>query len=192
MVDNSNTTIAAIIKGPEVLRTIVKGGSGVNVISQQTCDMLGIKEWQPCPFWLRMANTSSVRPAGLIRYLEVTIRGHTFRISAMVLRLNTHGAYPLLLGRPWLRTAHIKQKWQLNIITIRRGKAKVRLPTQPQAGATKKLTPLYVESIIYQVGWASPRRGRSIPRRTSKDSPIIRSGCCRSSHPIYCVTGRSR
>ena len=122
MVDTSSPAITAIVKGKEITGMIIDGGSGVNVISRQTCDNLGIREWEPCPFWLRMADTSSVRPTGLIRDLEVTIGGHVFRISAVVLQLNVQGAYPLLLGWPWLRMTHIKQNWQKNIITFRQNK----------------------------------------------------------------------
>mgnify|MGYP000677476563 CR=1 FL=1 len=119
----------------------------MNVINQRTCDTLGIREWEPCPFWLRMADTSSVRPIRLIENLEITIGGHVFRISAMVLQLNAQGAYPPLLGRSWLRTTHIKQNWQKHVITFRRGKTKVRVLTQPRAGTSKELRPLYAESI---------------------------------------------
>ena len=35
-----------------------------------------------------MADTSSVRPTGLIRNLEITILGHVFVISVVVLQLN--------------------------------------------------------------------------------------------------------
>ena len=147
VVDTSSPAITTIVKGKEIPGTIIDGGSGVNVISRQTCDNLGIREWEPCPFWLRMADTSSVRPTGLIRDLEVTIGGHVFRISAVVLQLNVQGAYPLLLGRPWLRTAHIKQNWQKNMITFRRGKTKVRVATQPRVTTSKEATPLYAESI---------------------------------------------
>ena len=125
VVDISSPTIMVIIKGKEITRTIIDGGSGVNVINQRTCDTLGIRDSEPCPFLLRMADTSSVRPTGLIRNLDITIGGHVFRISIVVLQLNVQGAYPLLLGRPWLRTAHIKQNWQKNIIIFRRGKTKV-------------------------------------------------------------------
>ena len=147
VVDTSSPTITVIVKGKEIIGTIIDGGSGVNVINRQTCDNLRIREWEPCPFWLRMADTSSVHPTSLIRNLEVTIGGHVFRISAVVLQLNVQGAYPLLLGRPWLRTAHIKQNWQKNIITFRRGKTKVRVATQPRAVTSKEATPLYAESI---------------------------------------------
>ena len=147
VVDTINPTIKVIVKGKEIAGTIIDEGLGVNVISRRTCDTLGIREWEPCPFWLRMADTSSVRPTGLIRDLDVTIGGHTFRISGIVLQLNVKGAYPLLLGRPWLRTTHIKQNWQKNVITFRRGKIKVRVPTQPRVSTSKEATPLYAESI---------------------------------------------
>ena len=102
-----------------------------------------------------MANTSSVRLAGLIWDLEVTIGGHAFRISAVVLQLNAEGACPLLLGRPWLRTVHIKRKWKKNTIALRTGKAKVGVPTQSRTGATKELPPLYAESINIMDGLAN-------------------------------------
>ena len=147
VVDTSSPAITVIVKGKEITGTIIDGGSGVNVISRRTCDNLGIREWESCPFWLRMADTSSVRPTGLIRDLEVTIGGHAFRISAVVLQLNVQGAYPLLLGRPWLRTAHIKQNWQKNIITFWHAKTKVQVATQQRAVTSKEATPLYAESI---------------------------------------------
>ena len=43
VVDTSSPTITAILKGKEIAVTIIDGGSGVNVISQQTCDNLGIQ-----------------------------------------------------------------------------------------------------------------------------------------------------
>ena len=168
VVDTTSPAITAIVKGKELPGTIIDGGSGVNVISLRTCDALGIADWEPCPFWLRMADTSSVRPTGLIRDLEVMIGGHTFRISAVVLQLQAQGAYPLLLGRPWLKTAHIKQNWRRNIITFRRGKAKVRVPTQPRTGTGKDLTPLYAECVNMLEGLADEEEDQYL-----QDNPKI-------------------
>ena len=106
--DTSSPTITVIIKGKEITGTIIDGGSGVNVINKRTCDTLGIRDWEPCPFWLRMADTNSVKPTKLIRNLEITIGGHAFRIPVVFLQLNVQGDYPLLLGGPWLWTTHIK------------------------------------------------------------------------------------
>ena len=65
----------------------------------------------------------------------------------MVLALEAPGAYPLLLGRPWLRSANIKQNWQHNHLSFRRGRAKVQVPMQESAPAPKEISPLYAEEI---------------------------------------------
>ena len=109
VVDHHNPTIKMVIQGQEVDGCIVDGGFGVNVISMTTCERLGISNWEVCPFWLHMGDTRSVRPLGLIRKLGIIVGGHRFDISAMVLAQDALGAYPILLGRPWLRAANIKQ-----------------------------------------------------------------------------------
>ena len=65
--DEQSPTIKVIIHGQEVASSIVDGGSSVNVIKKLTCDRLGITKWGACPFWLRMADTSTVEPLGLIQ-----------------------------------------------------------------------------------------------------------------------------
>ena len=50
VVDTSSSAITVIVKGKEIAETIIDGGSGVNVINRRTCDNLGIREWELCPF----------------------------------------------------------------------------------------------------------------------------------------------
>ena len=66
IMDEQNPLIKVILYGQEIKNVIVDGGSRVNVINKVTCDMLGITEGETCPFWLRMADTSTVRPIGLL------------------------------------------------------------------------------------------------------------------------------
>ena len=40
---------------------------------------------------------------------KTVIGGHAFEIAAIILALAAPGAFPILLGRPWLRSANIKQ-----------------------------------------------------------------------------------
>ena len=80
-----------------------------------------------------------------------------FTISAVVLRLEAQGAYPMLLGRPWLRTTNIKQNWLHNMISFRRGRTKIRVPTQERTITTKEMTPLYVEEIHMLEGLADEK-----------------------------------
>ena len=66
VMDHHNPTIKLVLHGQEITGCIIDGGSGINVISAKTCEQLGISEWEGCSFWLRMADTRSVRPLGLI------------------------------------------------------------------------------------------------------------------------------
>ena len=68
-------------------------------------------------------------------------------ISAIVLRLEAPGAYPMLLGRPSLRTSNMKQHWQCNIISFCRGKTKVRIITEESLTTPHNTTPLYAEGV---------------------------------------------
>ena len=152
IMDEQNPSIKVILYGQEIGNVIIDGGSGVNVINKTTCEKLGITEWEACPFWLRMADTSTVRPIGLLRQLDVIIGGHSFQISAVILQLETQGAYPLLLGRPWLKTANIKQNWKQNVLTFRKGKTKVRIPTHNKVTTSKQSLPVHAEAVNMMEG----------------------------------------
>ena len=67
IMDEQSPSIKVIIRGQEVDRTIVDRGLRNNVINKTTYDKLGITKWEACPFWLRMMDTRTVRPLGLIR-----------------------------------------------------------------------------------------------------------------------------
>ena len=106
VIDHQNPAIKVLVQGTEITGCVVDAGFDVNVISKATCNNLGITSWENCP--LGMADTSSVHPLGLLSKLSVIIGGHLFEISILVLALEAQGAYPLLLGRPWLRSTNIK------------------------------------------------------------------------------------
>ena len=94
-----------------------------------------------------MADTCSVRPLALLWKLSVIVGDHLFEISAVVLSLEFPGAYSLLLGRPWLCSANIKQDWQQHNLSFRSGHAKVRVPMEESAPAPKEISPPYAEEI---------------------------------------------
>jgi hypothetical protein len=61
----------------------------------------------------------------MIPDLEMVVQGHTFTISVVILDLPHQDAYPILLGRPWLRSARMKHDWPRNVLTFRRGGKKI-------------------------------------------------------------------
>ena len=67
VIDHQNPAIKVLVHGTKITGCVMDDGSGVNVISKATYINLGITSWKNCPFWLRMADTRSVRPLGLLR-----------------------------------------------------------------------------------------------------------------------------
>jgi hypothetical protein len=122
-------SLEAILGGQPIQKILIDGRSGVNVINLAICRQLGIVKWEPCTFWLRMADDSSVQPVGIIPDLEMVVQGHVFTISVVIMDLPTKEAYPLLLGRPWLRSARIKHDWQNNVLIFRQGGRKIHIHT---------------------------------------------------------------
>ena len=92
-----------------------------------------------------MAGTRTIRPLGLIQQLDVIIGGRTFQTSAVVLKLEVQGPYPLLLDQPWLHTTNIKQNWLKHTLTFRKGKTKIRVSTQEKVAMPRESISLYVE-----------------------------------------------
>ena len=137
--DEQSPSIKVTIRGEEIARTIVHGGLGVNVIDKTTCDKLGITKWDACPFSFRMADTSTVRPLGLIRQLDVILGGHTFQIYVVVLHMEAPRAYPLLHGRPSLKIQN------RIVLTFRKGKTKIRISTQEKFSTAHRCLPIHAK-----------------------------------------------
>ena len=136
------------LNGTPVYGALLDGGSGVNVLSNSLCAELGITKFESAPFAVKMADQRRVQPLGLVKDLDLDIAGIRFKIAAMVLKMeDISGAYPLLLGRPWLRQAKVKQNWEHNTISLRRGKKKVRLSVHATTMVKSPLRPKYAEGI---------------------------------------------
>ena len=67
---------------------------------------------------LDLARVSEEDTMSYPELFELLIGGHLFRSAAVVLKLDGPGAYPLLLGQPWLKTTRIKQICEKNFITF--------------------------------------------------------------------------
>jgi hypothetical protein len=80
----------------------------------------------------------------MIPDLEMVVQGHTFTISVVIMELPHQDAYPILLGRPWLRMKH---DWPRNVLTFRRGGQKVRIHTTKGRIPDKATAPVYTEGV---------------------------------------------
>jgi hypothetical protein len=86
---------------------LVDGGAGVNVMTIPAMRYLGLKIDKPASVTLKMANKRVVRPEGVISNVVITI----MKVSTIVdfhVVLEEDGAYPMILGRPWLTKSHAR------------------------------------------------------------------------------------
>ena len=101
--DEAVPVISVTLGNSNVEGVLLDGGSGVNILSEQMLAPLGITKWESAPFAVQMADQRRVQPLGLLRGLKMEVCGIKFEIAAVILRMeDISGAYPLLLGRPWL------------------------------------------------------------------------------------------
>lgn len=127
---------------------LLDGGSGVNILSESELQLMKNVKLEPAPFQMRMADQSRVQPMGMLRQQVVTVHGLQFQVNFVVLRMKDAGsAYKMLLGRPWFKTAKLKQDWEKNEVILKKGKKTIRLPMGSKKELTKEHKPMMAQTI---------------------------------------------
>ncbi|MCO5566914.1 hypothetical protein L7F22_020598 [Adiantum nelumboides] len=94
-------------------------------------EKMGITNYKPAPFTVRMADQRIVQLSGLLENLHIKVGSEKFKTSLLI--LDVQGTYGMLLGRPWLRSAKAVQDYANQVITIQ-GEQPVRFNGQPENG----------------------------------------------------------
>ena len=135
-------------KGVSIDQVLIDGGAGVNITTEATCRRMGWLDWEPAPFLVRMADQRRVRPLGLLKGVVIDVAGIQFVMSFVVLCMEDSIAeYNLLLGRPWLRQAKVRHNWEHNVMSIRRGRRKVKFPLRERKHLTAAAWPVVAETV---------------------------------------------
>ncbi len=82
------------------------GGVGINVMTIPAMRYLGLKIDRPALLTLKMPNKQVVSLEGVISNVAITV----MKVSTIVdfhVVLEEDGAYPMVLGRPWLTKFHV-------------------------------------------------------------------------------------
>ena len=104
-------------KGKNMGQAYIDGGAQICVITHSCVEQLGLTISGVFGFRIRLANHQKVKCLGLVKNLEV----EAFDVKAVV---NFHvmpaglGAYPIILGRPWLRAVGAIQDWRRGTISL--------------------------------------------------------------------------
>ena len=83
--DEAVPVISVTLENSSVGGVLLNGGSGVNILSEQMLEPLGITKWESAPFAVRMADQRRVQPLGLLRGLKMEVSGMKFEITAVIL-----------------------------------------------------------------------------------------------------------
>jgi hypothetical protein len=75
------------------------------------------------------------------------LHGNAFTISVVIMDLSHQDAYPILLGRLWLRSARMMHDWPKNVLTFRRGGKKIQIHTTKGRIPDKATAPVYAENV---------------------------------------------
>ncbi|MCO5566805.1 hypothetical protein L7F22_020486 [Adiantum nelumboides] len=88
----------------------IDGGAQVCVITQSCVTKLGLHMTKNLGFCIKLANQSRVRCLGIIKDMEVEVLDVKAPVNFHVMPAGI-GAFPLILGRPWLQTTKAIQDW---------------------------------------------------------------------------------
>ena len=115
----------------------------MNILPEFMYKKMNLPILEQVPFQLKTADQRSI-----LRNQEIVVAGLTFSVNFVVLRMDEgDNPYSLLVGRPWLRAAKVKQDWGSQKITIRKGKKKVKVNMIPTVKLPKHARALYAQGI---------------------------------------------
>ena len=127
----------------------VDGGSGVNLMLEDTAFDLGYTSFEETNQVLRMADQSRVISAGRLSQVPTRIGKVTYLLNFVIIWVSVGRPFPMLLGRPWLYSAKVLVDWGAKEFIV--GKPPLRIPWRAEKylGETS-------ESDGYTSGWSDP------------------------------------
>ena len=95
----------------------VDGGAQICVITQTCVEKMGLIVAGVSGFRIRLANHQKVKCLGVVKSLEIEAYGVKTMCDFHVMPAGL-GAYPIILGRPWLRAVNAVQNWKRGTISL--------------------------------------------------------------------------
>ena len=147
--DQGAPEIIVVVEGCTIPRVPVDGGSGVNLMLEDTAFDLGYTSFEATDLVLRMADQSRVLPIGRLSQVPTVIGEVTYLLNYVVIRVNSGRPFPMLLGRPWLYLAGVLVDWGSKEFVLGRTKQRIPWKLDNHQGETS-------ESDGYTTDWSDP------------------------------------
>ena len=112
-----NPVVDAWHKRQNIGEAYIDGGAQVCVITHACVTRLGLDVVNNSGFRIRLANQARVKCLGIIKDMEVEVLNVKTLIDCHVMPAGI-GAFPLILGRPWLQATRAIQDWGCGTIPL--------------------------------------------------------------------------
>lgn len=104
--DLGSPIVKVVINGTQIKNALIDLVAAINVMTKDVMQQLNITSLRSTPMVLQLADSSIVRPEGMVEDIVVTLNSWEYSVDFIILSPKaTLGGYPIILGRPWLATA---------------------------------------------------------------------------------------
>ncbi|KAL3537677.1 hypothetical protein ACH5RR_001043 [Cinchona calisaya] len=121
--DPGSFMIPVNVGGKKWHRSLCDLGASINIMPKAIYDKLGINNVKPTNITLQLADLSERKPYGLLENVLVQVEKLVFPVDFFVLDTGKESEIPLILGRPFLSTAHA-------LIDVHKGKLILRVENE--------------------------------------------------------------
>ena len=100
--------MTVIINNAVIENALINLGSAINMMTTAVLDFLQLGQFlQPTPSILELANRTTLKPAGVLDDIVVSVASWEYPVDFMVIQSKYPSkGNPIILGRPWLATAN--------------------------------------------------------------------------------------
>lgn len=137
-----NPIVTVQINGRSFPNALVDLGEAINILTTETCEVLGITALEPTTTLLELANRSVVKPEGTLQDVMVYVDSWEYLADFLISNpRNQLDGHPLILGRPSLAIADAYIGCRIGGMTITKGNSIKNLalypPVQPSLTIVK-------------------------------------------------------
>ncbi|XP_035834130.1 uncharacterized protein LOC118482653 [Helianthus annuus] len=120
-IDPGSFTIPCSIGGSLVCNALADLGASINLMPTSMFDRLGLGKTNPTKMSIQLADRSIKYPHGVAENLLVKVGDFVFPADFVILDMEEDTEVPLILGRPFLATAHTMVDMSDGKLTLRVG-----------------------------------------------------------------------